>query len=230
MSEEFVQNNKILLLGKLTAGLIHEIRNPLTVIKLNLDYMKMLNDELSKEALESVDSSLEAFERIHFLIEDVLDFTRKSNNRINRISLHSVTDKCLDIIGIDANKKNIVIEKNIPDDLPTVRMNENKMLQVFLNLLNNAVEASKPKSKIFLNAYVPEANPKTVIWEVCDHGCGISEDDRAKILKGFYTSKSEGNGIGLAVCKMLLDEVEAEMNFDSEVGNGTRFFITFKLD
>ena len=74
--KDFVQENKLILLGKLTAGLVHEIRNPLSAIKLNLDYMKMAQDDLPIDIKEIVTDTLDAFEQVNFLIEDVLDFTR----------------------------------------------------------------------------------------------------------------------------------------------------------
>ena len=82
--KDFVQENKLLLLGKLTAGLVHEIRNPLSAIKLNLDYMKMAQDDLPPDLKEIVGESLDAFEQVNFLIEDVLDFTRKSTEKLIR--------------------------------------------------------------------------------------------------------------------------------------------------
>jgi len=140
--EDFVQNNKLTILGKLTAGLLHEIRNPLTVIKLNLDYMKMFENELSSEIQESITSSLEAFERINFIISDILDFTRKSSDTKKAISINAITDRTIEIVSITASKRGIKIIKELDESIPSIYANENKLLQVFINLINNAIEAS----------------------------------------------------------------------------------------
>ncbi|MGK9476681.1 two-component system sensor histidine kinase NtrB [Melioribacter sp. OK-6-Me] len=226
--EDYIQNNKLTLLGKLTAGLLHEIRNPLTVIKLNLDYLNMFEKELSAELRESIASSLEAFERINFIISDVLDFTRKSGDRQKSVSINSVAERAIDIISFTASKRNINIIKQFDPNIPEININENKLLQVMLNLINNSIEASKDKSVIYVKtSYNETPENKKIVWEVEDFGCGIKEEDKEKILAGFYTSKIKGSGVGLTVCKRLLEEMGGQLGFDSEFGKGSRFFIKF---
>ncbi|MCK9281890.1 MAG: ATP-binding protein [Melioribacteraceae bacterium] len=226
--EDFVQNNKLILLGKLTAGLLHEIRNPLTAIKLNLDYMKMYESDLSEEMSDSIASSLEAFDRVNYIISDLLDFTRKSMEPAKVTDINDITSRSIDILHVNADKKNIVFVTELEKELPHIFLNENKILQVFLNLINNAIEASVEKSKIFIRtSNLSQNGTISLHWEVEDFGCGIKECDRQKILDGFFTSKQTGSGIGLTVCKRLLDEVGAEFGFDSKVGQGSKFFINF---
>ncbi len=226
--EDFVQNNKLTILGKLTAGLLHEIRNPLTVIKLNLDYMKMFEKDLSNEIRESITSSIEAFERINFIISDILDFTRKSGDTNKPVSINEITKRTIEIINITASKKGITIIEELDDSIPSIYANENKLLQVFINLINNAIEASYEKGKIIVRTLNLQNDKKAgIIWEVWDFGCGIKPEDREKILLGFFTSKAKGTGIGLTVCKRLLEEINAELDFESEYGKGTKFYIKF---
>ncbi|MFZ6033218.1 MAG: sensor histidine kinase [Melioribacter sp.] len=226
--EDYIQNNKLTLLGKLTAGLLHEIRNPLTVIKLNLDYLNMFEKELSSELRESVASSLEAFERINFIISDVLDFTRKSGDRQKSVSINIIAERAIDIISFTASKRNINIIKEFDPNIHEININENKLLQVMLNLINNSIEASKDKSDIYVRtSYAETPENKKIVWEVEDFGCGIKDEDKEKILSGFYTSKVQGSGVGLTVCKRLLEEMGGQLGFESEYGKGSRFFITF---
>ncbi|MEG8945617.1 two-component system sensor histidine kinase NtrB [Rosettibacter firmus] len=226
--EDFVQNNKLTILGKLTAGLLHEIRNPLSVIKLNLDYMKMFENELSDEINESISSSIKAFERINFIISDVLDFTRKSSENLKPVSVNEVTHRTIEIINITASKKRINIIKELDESISPILASENKLLQVFINLVNNAIEASNENSNIIIKTKnLNLDNRKKVLWEVQDFGCGIKPEDKEKILNGFFTNKTQGTGIGLTVCKRLLDEINAEFNFESEYGKGSRFYVIF---
>jgi len=226
--EDFVQNNKLTILGKLTAGLLHEIRNPLTVIKLNLDYMKMFENELSSEIQESITSSLEAFERINFIISDILDFTRKSSDTKKAISINAITDRTIEIVSITASKRGIKIIKELDESIPSIYANENKLLQVFINLINNAIEASYERGEVIVRTTRKiEDDKNIVLWEVQDFGCGIKLEDKEKILAGFFTSKDKGTGVGLTVCKRLLEEINAELNFESEYGKGSKFFIKF---
>lgn len=224
--EDFVQNNKLTILGKLTAGLLHEIRNPLTVIKLNLDYMKMFENELSSEIQESITSSLEAFERINFIISDILDFTRKSSDANKPISINTITNRTIEIVSITASKRGIKIIKELDETIPSIHANENKLLQVFINLINNAIEASYDRGNVIVRTK-RDNDRNIVLWEVQDFGCGIKPEDKEKILAGFFTSKDKGTGVGLTVCKRLLDEINAELYFESEYGKGSKFFVKF---
>lgn len=226
--EDLIQNNKLTIIGKLTAGLLHEIRNPLTAIKLNLDYMKMYERELSGEITESITSSLEAFERINHIISDVLDFTKKNNEQNKGASLNKVTERAIEIIYSTASKRGIATEKRLDTNIPDVVANENKLLQVILNLMNNAIEASQNKSKIIVSTFEENGTDrKKVIWQVEDFGCGINPENVQKIQNGFYTSKSEGSGVGLMVCKRILDEMHADLLFESSYGKGSKFYIMF---
>ena len=229
--QDFIQTNKLELIGKLTASLVHEIRNPLSAIKLNLDYMNMAKDDLPNDIKEIVSESLDAFEQVNFLIEDVLDFTRKPSSKETPIDIIQVTERCLKIISITARMKGVSIEKDFSNGLPQIEANKNKMMQVFLNLLNNAIEASEEKGKIVIRAYVSVENgSEFVFWEVQDFGCGIKEENKKKILDGFFTTKQKGHGIGLGVCKSLAEEIHSELIFESTFGVGTTFSIKFRLE
>lgn len=227
--EDLIQNNKLTIIGKLTASLLHEVRNPLSAIKLNLDYMKMSEKELSNEIVESINSSLEAFDRINHIIADVLDFTKKTNTSLKGTSINKVTDRAIEIIHSTAAKKGIIIEKNLDENLPQINAIENKLLQVVINLINNAIEASSNKSKIIIRTGLIENKERKIKWEVEDFGCGIKPEDVQKIKQGYFTSKTEGSGVGLLVCKSLLDEMKAEFLFDSIYGKGSKFYIIFKV-
>ena len=228
--EDFVQANKLILLGKLTASLVHEIRTPLSAIKLNLDYMNMAKDDLPADIQEIVGESLDAFEQVNFLIEDILDFTRKPSAKTHEVDVEQVTDRCLKIISVSARMKGVTIEKHIVPELPKLSVNKNKMMQVFLNLINNAIEASQEKNKVIVRAFDEvEDRKQKLIWQVQDFGCGIKEDDKKKILSEFFTTKSKGHGIGLGVCKMLTEEMNSELIFDSTFGEGTTFSMKFTV-
>ncbi len=227
---DIIQNNKLLLLGRLTAGLVHEIRNPLSAIKLNLDYMKMAEDDLPVDVKEIVNESLEAFEQVNFLIEDVLDFTRKPTEKIHKVSVPGITDKCLKIISTTARNKGIIIQSQIDENLPQILANKNKLMQVFMNIINNAIEASHERGNIIIRSAVKNLNGNdSLIWEVEDFGVGMKNEDKEKIMSGFFTTKSKGHGIGLGVCDKLIKELGAEMYFESEYGKGTTFSVKFKI-
>ena len=227
MANDQIQNNKLELLGKLTASLIHEIRNPLSAIKLNLDYLKMLESELTAEVNESINDSSEAVERIQFLVENLLSFSRKKTSDVIMVDVNEITKNAINILKGEIQKRNINLVLNLFQGIPPVIFDSNKLLQVFLNLITNAIESCSHKGIVSISSRIIENEKMNVIWTVEDNGAGISEDSKKKIFQDFYTSKTKGTGLGLSVCKMLVEEHNASINFESTLGMGTKFYISF---
>ncbi len=219
-------DNKLQILGKLTASLTHEIKNPLSVIKLNLEYLKMSFDKFDEETKECIESSLEAADLIDKLIYNTLEFSRKSKEDYHLYCINDVIAKSVNIIKGSSNKKNISFVLGLSDNLPKIKINEVKILQVFVNVLSNSIEASPSNSKIYINSI--KNNGKLKI-EIIDEGSGISDDKINEIFDDFFTSKEDGTGLGLTVCKEILAEHEAVFELKNNNGKGTIFVIDFKV-
>ncbi len=223
--EDSIQDNKLQILGKLTASLLHEIRNPLSAIKMNLDYLDMIETELPAEAIESVLVCNNALSRIQYLMDNVLTFTKKNFSGAKNCSINEITNNAFEIMFPSALKKNIKLLVSLEDQIPQGFYDRGKLLQVFLNLITNAIESCENGGEIVIKTY--RQNSDYVIWEISDTGVGINEDDKDKIFQDFYTNKEKGTGLGLSVCKMLLQEYQADLYFESTQGVGTKFFIKF---
>jgi len=220
-----IQDNKLQIMGKLTASLLHEIRNPLSAIKLNLDYLNMIEAELPAEAIESIEVCKDALARIQYLMDNVLTFARRSMNSPKDCSINDISNNALDIMLPSALKKNVEIKVSFNDNIPTGYYDKSKLLQVFLNLITNAIESCENGGLITIKTYMEDLD--FVVWEIADNGVGISEEDKEKVFQDFFTSKEKGTGLGLSVCKMLLQEYQADLYFESTLGVGTKFFIKF---
>lgn len=227
-----IQNNKLNLIGKLTASLIHEIRNPLSVIKLNLDLIKM-EDNLPKDVLESVKDSQSAASRIEYMADSLLSFARVVTNGKEYFALNKLSEDAVELMSVKASKYGVKITTKNSENLPQVYADKNKLLQVVLNLITNAIESCDDNLGgnllIKTTSFEKEGSVK-IIWSVSDDGVGIDEDHKAKIFEDFYTSKENGTGLGLSVCKMLVEEHDAQIDFESELGLGTTFKITFDVN
>ena len=224
MEVENYQENKLHILGKVTASLIHEIRNPLSAIKLSLEYLQMIQKDLPEDVKESVKACGEATERIQFLIENLSTFTRKIYNGPSLCSINDVTVDAINIMNSTARARNVVTDKQLEESLSKIFFDRNKLLQVFLNLITNAIEACENSGKILIKAF-KENGSANIIWEVNDDGIGIGEVDKQKILNDFYTSKKKGTGLGLSVCQSILNDYQCELKFESQLGKGSRFYI-----
>lgn len=223
-----IQNNKLLILGKLAASIAHEIRNPLSAIKLEIESMRMSAGESDGELHESLTSCMEATERINNIIQTTLDFSRKNTRVTNNVDLNKICSQTIDLLSAQANKQKCLLNFNPKENLPTIRLNKNKVLQVTVNLVTNALEAVKEGGKIKLQIKIKDNG--AIVLEVSDNGIGIKEEDKPKIFTDFYTNKKSGTGLGLGVCKMLIEEQGGEIGFVSKQGKGSKFYIQFPAD
>ena len=218
-------DNRMQILGKLAASLTHEIKNPLSVLKLNLDFLKMSKEKYDEETNECIDASLEAADIINQLIHNTLEFSRKNKDDFEQCNLNRIIYKAINITKGSASKKNIVFELNLSETVEDIKVNETNILQVFVNVISNGIEASIDGSKIIINSF--EKN-NTLFAEVIDEGIGINEDDHDKLFDEFYTDKENGTGLGLSVCKTILEQHEAIFSLSNNKTKGTRFIIEFK--
>ncbi len=228
MSDNQIQDNKLQLLGKLSANLLHEIRNPLSAIKLNLDYLNMLQEEMTEEIKESVFACRDAVERMEYLVNSLLDFSRKSQADYEIGDINQITENALEILHGAIQKRNIDVEKYLDLSLPNFHFNRNKILQVFINLISNAIEAVGKNGVVKIHSLIETNGEKEyLVWIIQDNGVGIEKHNQEKIFTDFYTSKQNGIGLGLSVCKSILDEHEAKIILNSEHGCGTQFKLIF---
>ena len=185
MFEEELQNNKMQILGKLAATLVHEIRNPLSAIKLNLDFIKLSSGELPAEVNQSVNSCLEAANRMQSLVESLLGFSRKSNSN-EKNSINDITDIAVSIMQNNAKILKIKIEKQLDYSLDDLVFDKNKMLQVILNLITNAIEASASNGIIKVKTYGETISEECIYTlEVEDNGIGIKDEDKNRNIRRF---------------------------------------------
>ncbi|MBU1101703.1 MAG: hypothetical protein KKA84_14985 [Bacteroidetes bacterium] len=228
MSENQIQDNKLQILGKLTASLLHEIRNPLSAVKLNLDYMKMLKDEMNSELAETVYSCNDAVNRMEYLVNSLLDFSRKSQNGFEIGDINRTTENALEILNGQLVKLKVKLESELEPGLPNFYFNRNKILQVFINLISNAAESLENGGVVKIRTFKRVLEDQQfIIWQIDDNGVGIETENQSKIFNDFYTSKEEGTGLGLSVCKNILDEHDAEIILTSDIGTGTQFKLIF---
>jgi len=225
MFDDFVFENRLHILGKITATLLHEIRNPLSVVKLSLDYLYMHKDELSEDLLETIENSSQALFRIQSLVDNLLFFSRPNVREAKLCSLEQISNYAADIIEVEASRKKILLKREYAANIPAIRCDVNKLLQIFLNLLTNAIEACKDNDLVVVRIYVTPL--QNIIWEVEDSGIGISEEDKTTIFNDFFTKKTKGTGLGLSICKSLAEEMDSKINFESQLGKGSKFFLIF---
>lgn len=228
---EDIQNNKLQLLGKLAASLSHEIRNPLSALKLSLEYLKQNNNSENDDSGESIATCLEATNRIEYLIQSILEFSKRPQDDSEAIDINDIIKKATLVSGGALKHKSVSLCMEIQKEVPKFLADKNKILQIVINVLTNAIEASNPGGSIVIRSYSKVIGDiETLLFcEIEDYGHGISAEDQEKIFSDFFTSKKAGTGLGLSVCRMIAEEYKAVLSFESEPGKGTIFRIQFPI-
>ena len=209
--KESVKNEKLALIGDMTAKLSHDLRNPLTIIKNGFELFELgLPEEKRKDNMKRIQN---AVDRISYEIESIMDFVRDNPLHKEQISLRRIIDMSIESIEIP---EDIKIEKEIPDI--TVNIDREQILRVFSNIITNAIEAMN-NGKITI---IAKSKTKTVEIEFTDSGPGIPKDKIDKIFQPLFTTKSKGTGLGLSICKTLIEKHGGNISVKN---NPTRFTV-----
>jgi two-component system NtrC family sensor kinase len=231
-SEEMLHRMDMLSsLGQLSAGIAHEIRNPLSGIKLNLQMLsKKIKDP---ESVEKISDSLEGIGRINNLIKSVLNFARPAVPKFKRDHLQRVLKDTVTIMGSQLKRKKIRVAMGLPAAVPVIAFDENQIRQVFVNLLLNAMAAMPEGGTIRITGSVDKHElGKAGLFRlvIADNGSGIRQDVLPRIFDPFFTTKPEGTGLGLSIVHKILEQHKATVEVESSGNRGTIFTLTFPLN
>jgi two-component system NtrC family sensor kinase len=233
-SDELVmQSSKMAALGKMAAGIAHEINNPLAVISEKAGWMKDLlamEDVAQSENLQELADAVNKIEyhvvRAKTVTHRLLGFARRMEPLTERVNINNVLDESIEFLKNEARYRNIEILANYAPDLPLVTTDPTQLQQVFLNLLNNAIDAIGKDGVITLNTRNITRNNELSI-EINDSGPGIPKEVLPKIFDPFFTTKEvgKGTGLGLSISYGLVEKLGGRIMVASEEGKGTTFTI-----
>ncbi|MEJ2170509.1 MAG: ATP-binding protein [Desulfobacterales bacterium] len=225
------QNNQLVSIGRLAAGVAHEINNPLALINETAGYVKDLfvikaQYREDPELMESIDYILEAVERCGTITRQLLGFARKFTVKIKKVNLNDVISDVLVFHNKEAEYRNIKVYVNVPEDMPEIETDRGKLQQILVNLVNNAFQAVDSGCVLEINA--AQAGPEKVRITVTDNGCGMPEENLSKIFEPFFTTKEgdKGTGLGLAITYGLVKKLHGDIAVQSKENQGTTFTIT----
>ncbi|UCC41797.1 MAG: HAMP domain-containing protein [Candidatus Aminicenantes bacterium] len=222
---KLIQAEKLASIGRLAAGIAHEIRNPLTSVKLNIQKLLQSN-RLDKIEEEHLGLSQKGITQMEKFVKELLSFTRDSELNLEQFSIEQIVDEAVKMMADSLELKKVTLEKNIEEGLPQVLVDGDKLRQVFLNILRNAYEAVEEGGKINLSlSYFQEDSIGKIRILISDNGSGIPAHDREVIFELFYTTKSSGIGLGLANARKIIEEHKGSIKVRDKEGEGTSFEI-----
>lgn len=203
--KKLIQAEKLASIGRISASIAHEIRNPLTSVKLNIQKV-LESDQLEEEEKEHLSISQEGIGQIDSFIKELLNFTRVAELNVDRFSIQQIMEESVKMIADSLALKDVRLNKDLAKT-PEVYVDGDKLRQVFLNILANACEAVDKGGKIDISfSCLQEDSDEKVRIEISDDGCGIPEEDWENIFEPFYTTKSSGIGLGLANARKIIEQ------------------------
>ena len=218
-----VKTEKLSSLGRLAAGIAHEINNPLAAILLYSTSMlkEVPHDSPHREGLEIIVSETV---RCRGIIQELLEFSRERESRKVPANVNEILDKALTILENEFRLRRVRVEKRLSSAIPEIPVDVNQMEQVFINFLVNAVEAIPGQGVVTIKTGEDEER-KGIIIEIEDNGIGISDEYRERIFEPFFSTKPKGTGLGLSVNFSIVEKHQGRIKVFSEPGKGTRMVV-----
>ncbi|WP_156360914.1 GAF domain-containing sensor histidine kinase [Dethiosulfatarculus sandiegensis] len=221
------QTEKLSALGRMAAGIAHEINNPLAGILLYSSNMskKVPNDSPLKEGLEII--SHEAM-RCRDIIQELLEFSREREAQKKMTDVNQVMAKALAVVGNELHLNHIELEKNFASELPESMLDQNQVEQVLINLLLNAIQSINERGKITVTTRTISKG-KRIQVEVTDSGKGISGEYISRVFEPFFSTKPNGTGLGLSVSYGIMKGHQGTIDIQSSLGEGTKVILEFPV-
>lgn len=230
--EQLLQSGKIAAVGTLTAGIAHELNNPINNVVISAEALKEDFASLSEdEAQELIHDILVQSQRASDIVRNLLDFSRSEQRVSEPVDLHHIIRDSLKLVQNQATLSGVEIERNLPDDLPIVHGDPKTLQQVFLNLFINAIQAMKDGGLLKVRART-EDDGHWLKVEVADTGTGIDPEDLPHIFEPFYTTKEvgRGTGLGLSVSYGIAQKHGGHLEVKSKIGEGSTFTLVLPVD
>ncbi len=245
--DQILRSEKLASIGRLAAGVCHELLNPLNIISGHVQAL-MLERQEDESLNEDFESIMEEIGRIEKIVGGLLKFSRKEDMELTYSDINEELESVLSIMEKDMQIDNIRVVRNFSADLPKIKIDANRMRQVFLNLTNNArhamegggiltvttemkvKELQQNRRKTDIKTHpdeIPVIQSNFVRIKFADTGTGIKEEDIVKLFDPFFTTKPEdqGTGLGLSVCYTIIEKHAGSIEVESKYGEGATFYI-----
>ncbi|EOS54743.1 two-component system sensor histidine kinase NtrB [Paenibacillus barengoltzii] len=214
---------RLSLVGQMAAGITHEIRNPMAVVRGFLQLMREKSPPTLDHYYRIV---MEELDRANGIINDFLSLAQNRPVESEKCHLHDIIKELTPLLWADANLRGQTIEVKLDDSMPELLLNAKEIKQLILNLSRNAMEAMTEKGQLTIETRVTNQGG---LLMVSDTGPGIPSGQREKLFEPFFTTKAKGTGLGLALCLSIVERHGGKITVDSTEGQGTTFTVLFPL-
>lgn len=215
-------------LAALAGSLAHEIKNPLSVIRMN---MELLGEDFAdaqtpkeRRALAKIEMVTRQCTRLENLLNDFLRFSKVRRLDLRMGSLNEQVERVLDLYSPQAREQGVEIVRYLDADLPSIQLNAETLQAALVNLVKNALEAMPDGGQLIARTRLTRTG---VALDLIDTGCGMDERTALKMFEAFYSTKNGGSGLGLPTAQKIIEAHGGRINVHSEKGHGTQFTLEF---
>jgi two-component system sensor histidine kinase HydH len=231
LEEQIRRSEKLAAVGKLAAGVAHEIRNPLSSIRGFAQFLRHALAERPKDQ-EYAEIMVKEVDRMNMVVTDLLTFARPTDAELTPTDMKELLEHTLKLVEADAQGRGVEIHRNISEGLGDISVDANQVTQALLNLMLNGVQAMQEGGNLEVGAAFDGFGSQLHIW-VEDDGPGIAADHMDKIFDPFFTTREKGTGLGLAIVHTIVENHRGEIKVESpapEKNKGTRFTISIPAE
>lgn len=221
MRNELYNVERLTLVGQMAAGITHEIRNPMAVVR---GFLQLMREKSPSELDSYYHIVMEELDRANSIIDDFLSLAQNRISDKEKVFLHHIIEEMTPLLWADANLRGQSVELKLSPSLHMLELNVREIKQLILNLGRNAMEAMDPKGVLTLET---RNTPDRVELTIRDTGAGISESQIEKLFVPFFTTKSQGTGLGLSLCLSIVERHNGTIKVESVEGEGTEFTVSF---
>jgi len=225
LNEEVARHKRLVALGKLSAGIAHEIRNPLSSIR---GLAQFVYNSFSKidERKEDLNTIIQEVDRLNKLVVQVLDFAKLKKLNLTFFSLNDLIKKIAELFKSETKDKQIKFSQELSSDISKIQADEDQVRQILMNVIINAIQAIPKKGEIKIKTEKCLLRGEPAIKLIIeDSGIGIPEKDFNQIFDPFFSTKDKGSGLGLSIVYKLIEAHQGEIKVESKEGEGTKFII-----
>ena len=228
LEEKMARGERLVIVGNLAAAVAHEIRNPLSAVSMGLQRLRAeFEPAEGQEYRRMVDLVQGEVRRLNAIVEEFLSLARPIQLKREPVSIRALLEEVRRLVEPQAGPAGITVEQRIPDSVPELRADRDRIKQVLLNLVLNAIEAMPSGGTLTLGV---AASDTTVTISVSDTGGGIPADLLPRVFEPYVTTKTRGLGLGLAIARRIVEAHGGRIEAESGAGHGTRFRVTLPRD
>ena len=222
--------NRYLEVSELAGELAHEIKNPLSVIRMNMDLLaedlEEATSQRERRGLNKVGIVQAQCKRLQNLLDDFLKYVRVTDLDLKAGNLNEQIQRELDFVSIKAQEQKIEVLRYLDADLPSILMDAGRLYAALLNLVLNAIQAMPHGGTLVVRTRL---TPSRVALDLIDDGCGMEQETAIRMFEPFFTTKENGSGLGLPTARRIIEATGGRIAVQSVVGHGTQFTLEFPI-